>query len=1729
MINLHGYRIKEEIFKSYNSTVFRANRDSDNTAVIIKLLNNEYPSEKELSDFKREFEITKKLKGNGIITVYNIEKFNNSLAIIMEDFGGESISRSLKSIELDLHERLSLAIKITDSLMQIHQQNIIHKDINPANIVWDNNADVVKIIDFGISTELKREISQCINLKTLEGTIPYISPEQTGRMNRPVDSRSDLYSLGITFYELFTGTLPFDSEDEVEIVYSHIAKIPIPPIEKKHEIPQILSDIISKLITKTAEERYQSALGLKKDLEFCQKMINSKGRVENFTLGQNDMNDKFQIPHKLYGREEEIDMLISSFERVAKGSSEIIFTSGYSGIGKSALINEISKPIAGKKGYFISGKYDQLERNIPYYAITQAFRELISQLLTEPQHNLNIWKRNLLDTLGNNAQVIVNIIPELEQIIGSQPPMIELNPVEAQNRFQMTFCAFVKAFAHQEHPLVVFLDDLQWSDLSTLDLLKYLFWSGNAQHIMFIVAYRENEVKSGHPLLQFIEELKSNYQNSLLSINYLTLKPLNNSVVNQLVADTLHRDPEETESLTKIIFQKTKGNPFFTNQVIYSLYCQGAFTFIAETGKWDWNLEKVQKAEISDNVVDFLIKSLELLPAKTIEILKFASCIGNKFNLSTIASICDQSVSSLGKKLWIALEKELVFPLDDNYRYINIEKAPSGIEMRFCFVHDRVRQAAYTLIADNEKPVMHLKIGQEYLKASFQSESMNNIFDIVNQMNSGRELIKDKNERNELSDLNFRAGKMAKKSTAFSTASNYFEISKSLLSEEEWELLPDKRFNLSIEHATAALLSGDYNKANAICEYLSKVAVNILERGAISNIKVLILEFQGKQSEAVDEIRNVLRLFDIKLPENSQEINQGIQEGIGKMQMHISKTPVEELVNLPEMKDPQKLMIMQLLFQVVPPALQTNPPLYILASLMMFDLSLTYGVTVFSSKCFGDCGVIQGSILSDYQTGHRLGESAFAIIKRFKADSLKPAVYFIFTYISHWRVHYDESLKYYDMSYKIGLDTGDVLHAAYAIAHKVHLQINTGKYLNDCKKETENAITFLKQSKIAMPLLLAKIVDLSIQKFQTVSQQNSDIDFEKQDKEMLTVIENSHNLPFLGRFFQYNTFINFIHENMAAAEKWNQMAESVIFAGMSDFPIPDHYLFQGLIIIEKWSILSDEEKNKAKDKLLEIQKRMEYWANNCPANFAHKYYLLSAKIAITQIQSLETITGFFDKSISTIGKNDFIHMRALSNELQGNFWLEKGNETIGKAFIREAHYFYNQWGALQKVALLEKKYSHYFATLDDNHRKTTKSHTTTGSFIDLTSILKSTQAISSEIKIEKLLTTLISIIIENAGAQHGCLLLVKEKDDRLYIEALQNIQTGKIQVMQSIPYTESNELCQEIVQYVARTRENVIINDACSEGKFQKSPYILKNKIKSVLCMPVIYQNSLKGVVYLENNLADNVFTLERLEILKILSSQTSISIDNARLYENMEEKIEERTLQLRDANDKLKELSLHDPLTNLHNRRYTYEYVSDYASKFITNKVRIINNCEKRETSPKTNVLGVYLIDIDHFKEVNDTYGHQAGDMVLISISKVLKDLIRSNDFIIRWGGEEFLIILNDTKPEYLTIFSKKIITTVRDTPIELPEHNRIFKTCSLGFTSIPLIYDNPELLTLEQTINLSDYALYCAKENGRNCAAHFKLNNEYIADKNIKECITNLSKCTKLDQDFFNIEFIN
>ena len=864
MNTMAEYQIIQKIYESDNSLVYRAILKPDNQPIVLKILKENYPTPSELTRYQQEYEITRHLHVDGIIKAYDLQRYENSLVMLLEDFGGESLKLLMSERQLTIKEFFTIALKTAESLAAIHAANIIHKDINPSNIVYNPETRQLKIIDFGISTRLSQESQTIHNLNQLEGTLAYIAPEQTGRMNRGIDYRSDFYSLGATFYELLTHQLPFATNDPIELVHCHLAQQPNPPHALIPSIPLTVSSIVMKLLAKTPEERYQSAWGLKADWETCLEQLQTQGQILSFPLGQQDVSHKFHIPQKLYGREQEVSQLLDTFERVSQGATEMIMVSGYSGIGKSALVDEIHKPIVRQRGYFISGKFDQFKRDIPYAAINQAFQDLIRQLLSESDTALETWKAQILEVLEPNGQIIIDVIPELEKIIGKQPSVEQLGANEAQNRFNLFFQRFVSVFSQQEHPLVIFLDDLQWADLPSLKLIEQLITDFDSKYLLIVGAYRDNEVNPTHTLILTLEAVKK----AGATVNELILHPLGLEHINQLISDALICSIEKSAPLAELLTNRTQGNPFFLTQLLKSLYHENLISFDYSGRSWCWNIEQIQSTGITDNVIDLMVGKIEKLNESTQNALKLAACIGNRFNLELLSVVSYKSQSSIAQALQPALQEGLIVPLSYDYKIPllwkqeEISSDSSAISSAFIprfppaipykFLHDRVQQAAYTLIAEEEKKQIHLQVGRLLLKNTRKDESEENLFDIVNQLNQGADLITEQLERDELAQLNLYVGKKAKASAAYEPALKYLETGLELLTKNSWESQYQFTIELYLETLEVLYLNTKFEKVEELSTLILQHTQEILEKVKVYQVNILVYNAKSQEQQAIN-------------------------------------------------------------------------------------------------------------------------------------------------------------------------------------------------------------------------------------------------------------------------------------------------------------------------------------------------------------------------------------------------------------------------------------------------------------------------------------------------------------------------------------------------------------------------------------------------------------------------------------------------------------------------------------------------------------------------------------------------------------------------------------------------------------------------------------------------------------------------------------------------------------
>lgn len=1517
-VKLPGYEIIEQIYTGSRTLVYRGQQAANKQPVIIKVLRNEYPSFSELIQFRNQYTIAKNLDLPGIVKAYSLETYGNGLALVLEDFGGISLS-NYATTPLELDKFFPIAISITQTLEKLYHNRIIHKDIKPANLLINPNTKEVKITDFSISSLLPRENQGIQNLNFLEGTLAYISPEQTGRMNRGIDYRTDFYSLGVTFYKLVTGQLPFSTTDPMELVHCHIAKQPIAPIEVNPAIPQMVSDIILKLMAKTAEDRYQNAYGISHDLGICYQQWQKSGKITSFELRKRDISDRFVIPEKLYGRETEVATLLAAFDKVSQGTTEMMLVAGYSGIGKTSVVNEVHKPIVRQRGYFISGKFDQFKRNIPFSAFVQAFQSLMHQLLTESAAQLKVWQANILSALGENAQVIIDVIPELERIIGKQPPVPELPGSTAQNRFNLLFQKFIHVFTAEEHPLVIFLDDLQWADSASLKLIQLLISEANTGYLLVIGAYRDNEVSSAHPLTITLDEIRKaikSRQEDRVKVSQITLNPLNISSLNFLVSDTLNCQLERAFPLTELIFQKTKGNPFFATQFLKLLYEDKLITFDTTCHYWQCNITEVRSLSVTDDVVEFMALQLQKLSDDTQNVLKLAACIGNKFDLLTLSTALEKSEAETAAFLWEALQEGLILPNSDVYKFFQDEKlvdvtASKTISVDYHFLHDRVQQAAYFLIPSSQKQSTHFKIGQLLLSRTSEEEREEKIFEIVNQLNYGTGLLVEQTERYELAQLNLIAGRKAKTSTAYAAAVGYLATGRQLLAANSWQTQYELTLTLHVEAAEAAYLNTDFEQMEELANIVLQNARTLLDKLKLYEVQLSACTAQVQPKQAVEMGLAVLQLLGVNFP--VQPTPTDIQQRLAETGLLFSDRKIADFINLPEMVVLEKQAALRILSGLVSPAYITAPVLLPLIVLEMVHLSVQHGNAPLSAFAYGLYGLILSGVVQDIETGYEFGKLALALVERFNANSLKTKIFYtVAAHILYGKHHIKETLPLLREGYSRGLETGE-LETGYSAKEISQFSYLAGQELTELEQEVRIYSKALSQLRQEAALNYNQIIHQAILNLLGRAE-NPDLLIGEayNEAKMLPFHTKVNDRNGLHYFHFHKLIICYFFGDSHQALANTLQAEQHLDAVTGMLNVPTFYFYDSLVRLAVYADEPTEHLMKVKSN----QEKLQKWAHHAPMNFLHKFHLVEAELCRVLGQHVEAIEAY-DRSINLAQENGYVNEQALANELAAKFYLSWGKQKIAQTYLIDAYYCYARWGAKAKVEQLEKEHLPLLAPIlrsENTNRAANTRHLGVESIssssreisqvLDLSSVLKASQAISGEIVLDKLLSTLMKIVIENAGAQKGALILSNK--DSLAIEAIAVSSSTEVTLLSSISLEFGLEIPITAINYVRHTKEALVLDDATAQTTFAADPYIQLHQPKSMLCAPLLEQGKLIGIFYLENNLTTGAFTHDRLEVLKLLCSQAVISLENALLYDNLET----ANQQLAAANSQLEDYS---------------------------------------------------------------------------------------------------------------------------------------------------------------------------------------------------------------------------
>ncbi len=1446
-------------------TLYRGHHQADarRPSILVLAPTPEHPAPDSLRQMEHEYSLRAELDAAWAVLPLALAQHQGRTMLVFEDPGGEPLDR-LVGHPMELTQFLCLAIGLSAALGQLHAHGLVHKDIKPAHALVNAATGQVWLTGLRIASRLARERQAPEPPEFIAGTLAYMSPEQTGRMNRSIDSRSDLYSLGVTFYEMLTGSLPFTANDAMEWVHCHIARQPAPPDERVKDIPSPVSAIIGKLLAKTAEERYQTAAGVEVDLRRCLAEWESTGRVEPFSLGTRDGAERLFMPEQLYGREREFKILLDTFDQVvATGTPALVLVSGYSGIGKTSIVHELDRAIVPARGNFIAGKFDQYKRDIPYAALARAFQPLIRQILGKSEGELVYWRDAIRKGVGANGRLIVNLVPEVQSIIGPQPPVAELAPSEAKTRFHSVFRSFLGVFARQGHPLVLFLDDLQWLDTATLYLLLDLIAHPDIHHLLLIGAFRDNEVGAAQPLVRALDAIRK----SKTTVREIVLAPLSLADVSRFVADTLRCPVTRAEPLARLVYDKTLGNPFFVIQFLTALREEHLLEFDARDASWKWDLEQVRAHDHTDNVVDLMVGKLRRLSAATQEALKVFACLGNSAGAATLAAVLGETADSVHADLWDAVREGIVLRRGDSYR----------------FFHDRVQEAAYALIPQEQQAAVHVEIGR-LLSAGVAPDALGErVFEVLNQFDRGAGLITSEEERERVAELYLIAGRRAKASTAFASALEYLVAGSTLLPEGCWERRYDLTFALELERAECEFLTGDYAAAKARLAILAGRSSNPIDLAAVVCVRVDLDNTLGRRDLSVDVGLEYLQSVGIHW--SPHPAKNTVDEEFERMWRQIGDRSIEELGNLPLMHDPVWRAGMDVLTTLLPPALFSDENLFSLVVARMANLSLEHGNSDGSCLAYVWLGILLGPRYGDYDAAFRFGQLGFDLVERRGLDRFKARVYLDYTHVVNpWMKHIRFGPALAQRALNVANEIGDLTFAAFSSCNLVSALFATGVSLADVQRQAENGLEFAVQARFG---LIADIISGQLRLIQALRGLTpsfssfsgagfDEFEFERHlDADPGMAVANGWYWvrKLQGRFFA---------DDYLGALKAAAKMEQFLWTVPSHLEMAEYHFYAALARAARYDAAPAADRPGLAEALRSHLRQLTIWAEQCPENFQNRMALVAAEIARIEVRDLDAMR-LYAESVRSARENGFVQNEALANERAGRFYLDRGFETNGYAHLRDAHACYALWDAGAKVRQLEQLYPRLAAP---EHPLPAPTIGSLVQQLDVTTVVRASQAVSGEIELPKLIEQLLTIALQNAGADRGLLVLRREQD--YWIEAQAQAGGEDVEVRMGHAPITGPAVPESVLRYVIRTQETVVLDDAVGANPFSEDDYVHRRQPRSILCLPLVRQGQLAGLLYLENSLTARAFARDRIAVLELLAAQAAIAIQNAWLFRSV-------------------------------------------------------------------------------------------------------------------------------------------------------------------------------------------------------------------------------------------------
>ncbi|MFQ3589448.1 MAG: AAA family ATPase [Chloracidobacterium sp.] len=1511
-----GYQVLSEVYRSDRTLVLRAQRMETGEPVILKTTVEAVPAAALVLRYDHEWSLLSLLAASQpsaqVARAYDLTRVGHRPVLVAEDFGGQALRYAVNAYtDLPLTERLAIAIEVLTAIESVHAAGILHKDVNPANIVINRTTRQVKLIDFGIAVQSRRVTAGRLAAETFEGTLAYIAPEQTGRLSRTVDARADLYAFGVSLYELLTGTLPFHANDALEMLHGHLALTPPPAHQRNRRLPPVLSDIVAKLMAKSPDDRYQTAAGARFDLaevlhQLTQQGDHTQPALTPFPLGRRDAAT-FVVPKRLYGRAREIALLQEAFDRVCQSGHEMVLVSGASGIGKTALIGEIQVPVLARRGFFITGKYDQLRGNTPYSAISAACRQLARQLLAQSDAELASWRATLTAALGSGAAILLPLVPELALIVGEAQPVVEISAMEARPRLESAFASLLGAFATRQRPIVLFLDDVQWADAASLDLLAALARSRHTTQALFILAYRDQETPPGHPLLLTLDAIRA----TGLTMTHIKLSPLTLESVTQLTAAAMDHAPDAT-AVAEVVHRKTGGNPFFVRELLERLAADGWLTYQPEQG-WRADLAGIATARITEHVVAFLIEKLHRCAPDVQRILQAAACLGNHVETAQVALAAETTVADVQAALEAAVEANLV-----------VGEAVAGRRpTHFLFVHDRVQQAAYELVPEAERQARHWRIGRNLLNdlnpsapSTSTASSAARLFDIATHLNRGHHLATAA-EREELAHLNLHAGRAAKRAAAFAPALVYLQTGLGLLPETAWTTHYELALHLHLEAAEAAFFSARPQTAEGLAQAVFDHARSLADALPAHEVAILAYSAQYRFHDAIGHGRSVLRQLGVDLPE------QPTRADIGplwvRLESRLTSLDLEALLSMPDLEDPQAHAAMRLLYRISVPAFLSDSVLFTLVVLWRVELTLRHGINTLTASSFVALGLVVSGGFDDPARGYLFGHFARNLLDRLPSSEARVRTltsYYFFLHI--WREPVRETIEPLRAAYREGVETGELEFASTALLALTWVGIFIGQPLDALERDARahgDAIRALRQERNyrTNQLCLAYTRNLRVKTDDpmqlTWGEGNQPLDD--------AAVRATGDYGTLGTLAYLRMKLAYFFGDIQRAYEQSVLCETNMTGLQSSCLQPNVYLFGALTRLARLRAggVDEPEANAMWDWLGQTRRRLARWAELAPMNYAQKLHLVDAEIHAARGETGAALDAY-DRAIAVAREQGFIHEEAMANECAARFFLEQGRTKIARAYAADARRAYARWGATEKVRHLDEQFQvalgevNFLRSTGTHLALTgtgTADHTTTGSTsFDVASVMKAARVLSGEIVQEQLLDALLRIALENAGATRGVLLLPHD-DGQWYVEAERDVHQS-VDGQPSRRLTETNTLPASVIHLVTRTGESVLLADATESADFGADPYVQATGVRSVLCLPAQHRGQIRAVLYLEHRAVTNAFTVQRREALTILAAQAAVSLENARLYASLEEKVRRRTEELAEKNRRLEQ-----------------------------------------------------------------------------------------------------------------------------------------------------------------------------------------------------------------------------